>query len=1170
MNENKNNSAEFDISVIMPIYNIDEPFLRACLDSVLKQTKDKLEVIMVDDGSTNNSGEVADEYAKKYPYFTCYHIPNGGVSRARNFGVTKAKGKYIYFVDSDDIITEDMLEKLYITAERDGSEVAVCGAERFSSVNEWDSFLHLCAFRNIDSLTHIKESPDLLFDAAVWNKLIRRDFWEKHNISFPVDVLYEDIPAMLSMHYLANKVSVIKSIDYLWRVRDMETKSITQNTADLSNLTGRIHVLKMLDEFFEENVKEESLKLELQKRIIHYDMMLFFNACLGIPKEDALKNMEIIRDYISEAIPAEAFSYINLVEKRIYKALFENDYERFIQIVGFRRRELKNCPCFEKDGKIFVKLPESIFPEGCCDIGNDISQTYPTVLVNNIVSEPERIEIEASLFIPKVNITKPDEQKLEAVLCDYYSGKEYPLEVQNFENTEITKKKGTTFSSVLGEEKSYNYDGTGYRIIIDSESFRGDAVKNGVIVLKYSNRFSKGKALLKNLNAAARKKADGFSCIFKDSIIRTSVAPGETPAINCEKIGCTLLQSTLSDSKLHFSISKNLPLFAVDDSKNALPFEEAEDDYCISFDELENDKEYGVFYKSENGALQPLIRTNKAVNLISDREGVFVVRSNKTHNVSIRPIMRATFLRNIERENDVVRFTTVSAGKRLVAGYSSARIVVDDVIMNKKVVLASAKCTAEKKKYVCDFEIDFSDEEIQKNLYKSNREVFIEYLGDGKKTTRQRIFSSKHFNQSFEYGTLGIVFDRCLQGNLRLRLQLNWSEEELTKEKRDALTSKNYPEYRKAPIQKNLILFESTWGTKYNCNPRAIYEYINNNYPQYECVWAFNDPRTPINGRARRIRRKSQEYFKALSTAKYLISNVNFGDAYVKREGQIVLQTMHGTPLKTFGLDIWQEMAVPGARESLIKRCSNWDYLIVQGEFMKNKAPDMFLYNKEILETGYPRTDILYAQTDVDKIKSSLGIPKDKKVILYTPTFRIRHRFIMQLDTEKMRKALGDDYVLLVRVHYFTLENYDVVPDNKFVFDVSHYASVQDLYQISDMLITDYSSVMFDYALLEKPMIFYAYDLETYSEATRGVYFDIREEAPGPITFTTDEVINAVINIDDETKKVEKRTAAFKNKYLTYENSESTKKVVEKVLKPSKAKAFMLKANRKIKKKLDK
>ncbi|MBQ3888520.1 MAG: glycosyltransferase family 2 protein, partial [Clostridia bacterium] len=116
----------FDISVVVPIYNVEEVFLRPCLDSVANQTKSNIEVIMVDDGSTDNSGAIADEYAEKYDHFVCYHIANNGLGHARNFGAEKASGKYLYFIDSDDEIAHDLLEKMMLAAERNGSDLTIC------------------------------------------------------------------------------------------------------------------------------------------------------------------------------------------------------------------------------------------------------------------------------------------------------------------------------------------------------------------------------------------------------------------------------------------------------------------------------------------------------------------------------------------------------------------------------------------------------------------------------------------------------------------------------------------------------------------------------------------------------------------------------------------------------------------------------------------------------------------------------------------------------------------------------------------------------------------------------------------------------------------------------------------------------------------------------------
>ena len=163
---------------------------------------------------------------------------------------------------------------------------------------------------------------------------------------------------------------------------------------------------------------------------------------------------------------------------------------------------------------------------------------------------------------------------------------------------------------------------------------------------------------------------------------------------------------------------------------------------------------------------------------------------------------------------------------------------------------------------------------------------------------------------------------------------------------------------------------------------------------------------------------------------------------------------------------------------------------------MEDKAVQCFDFHREILKTGYPRTDVLY-HTDAEKVKQikrQLGLPLDKKVILYAPTWRVRNRFEMQMDLEKMRKHLANEYILLVRLHHFCATGYEIPADGEFIFDLNAYNCVEDLYQISDLLITDYSSIMFDYALLHKPMLFFTYDLEEYSQQLRGVYVDIEKE----------------------------------------------------------------------------
>lgn len=358
-----------------------------------------------------------------------------------------------------------------------------------------------------------------------------------------------------------------------------------------------------------------------------------------------------------------------------------------------------------------------------------------------------------------------------------------------------------------------------------------------------------------------------------------------------------------------------------------------------------------------------------------------------------------------------------------------------------------------------------------------------------------------------------------------------------------------YPQYRKETIKDKCIVFESFWGRRYGCNPAALYEYINENFPEYECIWLLNDTDVRIKGTAKKVQRGTKEHFFYLATAKYFVFNNNMPRSFKKRPGQIIIHTMHGTPFKTYGLDVKEETENEEDRVRVVERSSMWDYLIVQGEFSTDMVWKWFRYNKRILKTGYPRTDALYKEDSPKymKLKTTLGIPLDKKVMLYAPTWRSMSTFEMKIDLNSMRKSLSDEYILMIRLHHFEVDFYDVPEDGSFIFDAGKVATIEELYPLTDILITDYSSVMFDFALTQKPMIFYAYDLEEYTQNERGSYFDISTEAPGPVVKTTSELISTIVNIDEEVKSIKPRINKFRERYLTYENSDSCKKVFNEV-----------------------
>jgi CDP-glycerol glycerophosphotransferase len=369
-----------------------------------------------------------------------------------------------------------------------------------------------------------------------------------------------------------------------------------------------------------------------------------------------------------------------------------------------------------------------------------------------------------------------------------------------------------------------------------------------------------------------------------------------------------------------------------------------------------------------------------------------------------------------------------------------------------------------------------------------------------------------------------------------------------------------YKFYNKKEMKDNQIIFCSFKGDYYSDSPKYLYEYLYENYSdKYEFVWILNDKKVKIPGNPKRVTRFSLKYFKEVARSKYWVINGRQYALLDKRDGQVIVSTWHGTPLKRLGHDIGNVYTMnPYIKHSYFRIANKWDYLISPNRYTTNIMKSAFGYQKDIFESGYPRNDILYNADDekVSQIKSDLNIPADKKVILYAPTWRDDEyidagmmKFQLRLELDKLKEAFSDEYVILIRTHYFIADKIDLSGVEDFAIDVSKYNDIGELYLISDILITDYSSVFFDFANLKRPILFYTYDLEKYETVLRGFYINIHEEVPGPLLKTTDEIIDAIENIDKVNEEYKEKYDQFYERFCSIEDGNASKRIVERIWK---------------------
>jgi CDP-glycerol glycerophosphotransferase (TagB/SpsB family) len=290
-------------------------------------------------------------------------------------------------------------------------------------------------------------------------------------------------------------------------------------------------------------------------------------------------------------------------------------------------------------------------------------------------------------------------------------------------------------------------------------------------------------------------------------------------------------------------------------------------------------------------------------------------------------------------------------------------------------------------------------------------------------------------------------------------------------------------------------------------------------------------------------------YFQVLARAKYLVNNAHFADYVVKRKGTVHLQTHHGTPLKYMGMDGLTHNGRDGqGGDRLRERVAMWDFSLAANPHTTAAWRTAYPGEWESLEYGYPRNDVLVnaAPEHGRRVREALGIPDGQRVILYAPTHRgsDSRRFVGYLDIEALAKALGDDTVILLRTHYFYDKLAPKRTEGAKVIEVTEYPVVEDLYLAADLLITDYSSAMFDYAVLDRPIVVYASDWEKYS-TTRGVYFDIFESSPGVVVTNLDDLLARFADGSVDDPQARQR---FRERFCALEDGRASERVVRRVL----------------------
>ena len=1114
------------MSVVVPIYNV-EAYLEECLDSIRDQSIDSLEVVLVDDGSTDGSTDIALRYAEQYPNFVYYLKENGGLGDARNYGMDRAKGEYICFSDSDDTIPPLAYEHMYDLAKKYDLDIVSGDIQRFTSGRTYPSGLHRIAFRDTCDQMNIHDHPELLYDSTTPTKLFRTSFLKDCGLRFPRDMYYEDIPFNLPIQCLAKKIGHVDEVVYNWRSRE-GGESITQNRLQWKNFSDRLKAVKMVDAFFAEHVTDDALLLEKDVKTLRIDLRLYLDE---LPKASE----EFRQSFMSEVVPyvrslrKDAFERLDAVDRIKYHYVLEDDLTGLLTYLQYSRQARRALPVKEHNGKYYGGFAQKIDPSWK-EMTYELEHKGCAVSITGVsLKEGEDLCVSGKVFFRDLSSGTFDDLALRAFVQSQVDGHdvfEAKASIERKALFAVDHRHSVRHRFVRNLSRTRSL----YNIEIPWESI--ETLANGIYKLRFD--YSRNGLEASRVFAAypsSGPESHAHFVIKDDRKYSISYTPARQLQIEISAAPRDIVTDTSFESGklVLFDNGRVVDKFQVesDDIRTMRDFANTVNHKCY-----ETVMGMPSFYAFGKATLEVIPTPAGHLNLRALQFGAV------SHSSSF--------------EGGVFTFNIYELFKGQLDGYDRVELVGRKIGVK---IACDNVVRSSNGNIICKFNVrnDGTTKDMPADVYEL---VLRHHSQNDVAFPPLRVYCSDRYNvETLVLRGQGYKYSLTTKGIEGIVASKAWGVFENTKHKRKVLKDHVYYRiYRVArsvlPLRKKTVLFEAYWGTQVSCNPDAMYRYLEQHHPEYRCVWSLVDERMPVEGNALRVRKGSLSYYLTLARAHYMINNANFETWHEKRRGQIEVQTTHGTPLKKLGFDVKDELNTPERLEAFTRRCARWDYLVSPGPRTTKILTRCYRFKKQFLETGFPRNDELFERNvpeEIARIKESIGIPVDKKVVLYAPTWRIRNKFNLALDLAALQDSLGEEYVVGLRPHYFSLSGVKWNEIDSRILDMSKGLSIEDCYLIADVLITDYSSVMFDYAVLGKPMIFFVYDLESYRDDLRGFNFDFEKEAPGPLCKTSDEVIDALVNLEQTKREYEQAYEAFREGFGGYEHGNAAERIFEEV-----------------------
>ncbi|MFE9253547.1 CDP-glycerol glycerophosphotransferase family protein [Streptomyces sp. NPDC006879] len=1171
------------LSVIVPVYNV-ELFLDECLQSLVDQTFTDWEAVVVDDGSTDGSLAIAQRWAAEDERIRVVEQKNQGLGPARNTGVAHlSEGtEFIAFVDSDDIVLPQAYEHCIASLDSTGSDFVSGNVNLLKAGEVLPSPLHERRLAQSRSQTHISRDKGLIYDRTAWNKVFRRSFWDTHAFAFP-GIFYEDAPVTLPAHFQAKSVDVLGEPIYLWRQRTGGAPSITQRRTEPVNVRDRIRSCDSVSRFLasQPGAEYRAHKRWYDEIFLTTELPLFMGVLDEAGPEFHHEFLSNAADYL-QRVDRELLATLPAALRIKCHLIAHGKLAELLEMLAYERETGKIVPVVRQGLRHFAEYPMLAhldIPRNVLRVDAEFTaraRALETVWVNG------RLQISGYAYIRNLETTPPGPALRVAMLREKGSKRTVLMRPKRTREPKATQWSGQALQ---------DYDWSGFVLDLDPERLKGrGGWREGTWQLTMATGLV-GRPRRSRVRVGETGSGESPEQFWVEDDVRiVPFAAAKHLYVRVERVRALLTGHQVVEGALE--LTGLLGHEAAEDSEQRLRLTESSS---------ETVHQYPVVLQGSAGKRRkfavriPLADLDlPAGSYENDEQTATWAAELVLGDGSEHPVAVDGSDEDLTAQYPVSCETAVAWGGRVLAvtGNASGRLQLRSQPVQPFVEAASVSAdgtvTLEGAMPLCGDEAvelvlrhsrhseehsypvtitegalraqfqPVPDSFSEVPLRQGRWYLFLRSLS-GANEVPVRIAAAARAALPLQFSARGRVYklNHRFYDRLHIEAVPDLAPDELGWYRQRQLRTGLYARSRNAPLT-DTVLYATFSGRQYSDSPRAVYEELVRQGSALEHVWVVEDKRAEVPEGVKVIRRWSREWYEALGRSRYIVTNTHIPHWVRRRDGQVIVQTWHGTPLKRIGHDIdGVQFADRKYLSKVAEETPNWSFLVSPNRFSTPIMKRAFKYEGEVLESGYPRNDVLLAGDTTERaraVRARIGLPEGKKVVLYAPTWRDdqfyqagNYKFDLRLDLRKASAQLGEDHVLLVRKHSNIV---DAVPGagDGFVFDVSSYPDIAELFLITDVLVTDYSSLMFDFANTGRPMLFFTYDLGYYRDQLRGFYFDFEEKAPGPLILESDALIEALRDVDHISRRYSEAYAEFRRMFCDLDDGHAAERVVTRML----------------------